>query len=150
MEQNNINAKLVKYADREINLLGQESIGDTFYIVPNDDISIIEHYELAESIAKETGIRPHGVMPTGLGGNAKGKSVDFADYLDGDANCDKQTDMADAVLIMQALANPNKYGIDGTAEHHLTEQGKFNGDMDGDGITVGDTQTIQCKLLGFE
>ena len=58
--------------------------------------------------------------------------------------------MADAVLIMQALANPNKYGIDGTADHHLTEQGKLNGDMDGNGLTVGDAQAIQCKLLGLE
>ena len=51
-----------------------------------------------------------------------------------DVNNDGNIDMGDAVLIMQALANPNKYGIDGTAEHHLTEQGKLNGDMNGDGI----------------
>ena len=149
LKQNNINAKLVKYSDRETNFLGKESIGDTFYIVPDDDISIMEHYELAKNIAKETGIRPHGVSPTGLGGKTKGKNVDFTNYLNGDANCDKQMDMADAILIMQALANPNKYGIDGTAEHHLTEQGKFNGDMDGDGITVGDAQSIQRILLGL-
>ncbi len=35
----------------------------------------------------------------------------------GDTNCGGQIDIADAVLIMQALANPNKYGLDGTAEH---------------------------------
>ena len=70
--------------------------------------------------------------------------------IKGDANCDGQLDMADAVLIMQALANPNKYGIDGTAEHHLTEQGKLNGDMDGNGLTVGDAQAIQRKLLGLD
>ena len=68
----------------------------------------------------------------------------------GDSNCDYEVDMADAVLIMQALANPNKYGIDGTAEHHLTSIGKENGDMDGDGLTVGDAQTIQKMLLGLE
>ena len=72
------------------------------------------------------------------------------DILMGDANCDGSVDMADAVLIMQALANPNKYGVDGTAEHHLTEQGKLNGDVDGDGLTVGDAQSIQRKLLGLE
>ena len=44
----------------------------------------------------------------------------------GDVNCDDEVDMADAVLIMQALANPNKYGEDGTAENHLTPQGKVN------------------------
>ena len=70
--------------------------------------------------------------------------------IKGDANCDGQLDMADAVLIMQALANPNKYGIDGTAEHHLTEQGKLNGDMNGDGLTVGDAQALQKKLLGLD
>ena len=67
----------------------------------------------------------------------------------GDTNCDGQIDMADAVLVMQSLANPNKYGLEGTAEVHLTEQGKFNGDLDGDGITVGDAQAIQKILLGL-
>jgi len=70
--------------------------------------------------------------------------------LKGDANCDGQVDLSDAVMIMQALANPNKYGIGGTAEKHLTEQGQINGDMDGDGLTVGDAQAIQRKLLGLD
>ncbi|SHM60178.1 dockerin type I repeat-containing protein [Ruminococcus flavefaciens] len=65
----------------------------------------------------------------------------------GDANCDGQADMADVVLIMQALANPNKYGENGTAELHLTAQGKANADMDGDGLTVGDAQAIQKLIL---
>lgn len=74
---------------------------------------------------------------------------DIKDTVKGDTNCDGQVDMSDAVLIMQALANPNKYGLEGTADHHLTEQGKLNGDMNGDGLTVGDAQTIQRKLLGL-
>ena len=69
--------------------------------------------------------------------------------LKGDANCDGQVDLSDAVMIMQALANPNKYGIGGTTENHLTEQGKLNGDMNGDGLTVGDAQEIQRILLGI-
>ena len=73
-----------------------------------------------------------------------------SEAVKGDANCDGQLDMADAVLIMQALANPNKYGLGGTAEIHLTEQGKLNGDMDGDGLTVGDAQAIQKILLGLK
>ena len=68
----------------------------------------------------------------------------------GDANCDGEVDMSDIVLIMQALANPNKYGESGTAESHLTAQGKTNADMDGDGLTVGDAQTIQKMLLGLD
>jgi hypothetical protein len=67
----------------------------------------------------------------------------------GDANCDGKVDLADAILIMQSLANPNKYGIDGTAEHHLTAQGRANADMNGDGLTVDDALAIQLKLLGL-
>ncbi len=69
---------------------------------------------------------------------------------DGDANCDGYTDMSDAVLVMQALANPNKYGLDGTAENHLTVMGEYNADMNGDGLTVSDALAIQEKLLGLK
>ena len=67
----------------------------------------------------------------------------------GDANGDGQLDMGDAVLIMQALANPNKYGVGGTDSRALTEQGKANADVDGDGLTTNDAVAIQEKLLGI-
>ena len=69
----------------------------------------------------------------------------------GDVNCDDTVDMADAVLIMQALANPNKYGIGGTDEKALTEQGAKNGDVDTDvaGLTSNDALKIQQYLLGI-
>ena len=50
---------------------------------------------------------------------------------------------------MQSLANPDKYGENGTAEVHLTAQGKENADMNGDGLTVGDAQSIQEMLLSL-
>ncbi|MCM1506495.1 MAG: bacterial Ig-like domain-containing protein [Ruminococcus flavefaciens] len=55
----------------------------------------------------------------------------------GDVNCDDKVSLADAVLIMQALSNPNKY--------KLSEQGKINADVynTGDGITPIDALTIQ-------
>ncbi|MBO4524015.1 MAG: cellulase family glycosylhydrolase [Ruminococcus sp.] len=67
----------------------------------------------------------------------------------GDANCDGQVDMADAVLIMQSLANPNKYGVGGTDEKAITEQGKANADVDTStkGITSNDALQIQLYLL---
>ena len=68
---------------------------------------------------------------------------------DGDANCDSEMDMSDTVLVMQALANPDKYGENGTSEHHITAKGKANADMNGDGLTVSDAQTIQKSLLGM-
>lgn len=75
---------------------------------------------------------------------------DVPEVLKGDANCDGQVDMADVVLIMQALANPNRYGLNGTAYVHLTPQGNINADMDGFGMTVNDALTIQRKLLGLD
>ena len=67
----------------------------------------------------------------------------------GDANCDENVDLADAILIMQSLANPNKYGIEGTDEKHLTSQGKLNGDVDPStkGLTSDDALAIQEYLL---
>ena len=72
--------------------------------------------------------------------------------IEGDANCDGQLNMADAVLIMQSLANPDKYGTNGTDERHLTAQGEKNADItgDNDGVTNADALAIQKKLLGLD
>ena len=61
--------------------------------------------------------------------------------IKGDANCDGEISMADAVLIMQTLANPDKY--------KMTEQGRNNADIygNGDGITNMDALHIQKILL---
>ena len=67
----------------------------------------------------------------------------------GDANGDGQVDMSDAVLIMQALANPNKYGTNGTNPTHITADGFKFADTDGNGLTVNDALRIQKYLLGL-
>ena len=66
----------------------------------------------------------------------------------GDANGDGKVELADAILIMQSLANPNKYSLDGTDDHHLTERGHFHADLDGNGLTADDALEIQLHLLG--
>ena len=65
---------------------------------------------------------------------------------------DGTVSMADAVLIMQSIANPAKYGVEGTNENHITEQGKKNADIAGenDGVTNADALAIQQKLLKLE
>ncbi|MBR0511369.1 MAG: dockerin type I repeat-containing protein, partial [Ruminococcus sp.] len=67
----------------------------------------------------------------------------------GDVNCDGEIDMSDVVLIMQYLANPNKYGLEGSDEKHITEKGLANGDVDksSEGITANDALRIQEFLL---
>ncbi|WP_294752504.1 transglutaminase domain-containing protein [uncultured Ruminococcus sp.] len=67
----------------------------------------------------------------------------------GDANGDGFVDMSDAVLIMQVLANPNKYGLNGSDPTHITMQGIADGDVEGsgNGITSNDALAIQKYLL---
>ncbi|WP_303838132.1 hypothetical protein [Ruminococcus flavefaciens] len=57
--------------------------------------------------------------------------------------------MSDVVLIMQALANPNKYGVNGTEPSHITSEGSKCADTDGNGLTVSDALRIQQYLLGL-
>ena len=70
--------------------------------------------------------------------------------IKGDANCDLVVDMADVVIIMQSLANPDKYGLDGTDKYAMTKQGYANADVDKtlQGVTANDALTIQEFLLG--
>ena len=55
-----------------------------------------------------------GLLSAVVLGTVSAASAAAADNLYGDANCDGIVDMSDAVLIMQSLANPNKYGVNGT------------------------------------
>ena len=74
------------------------------------------------------------------------------DNYGGDANCDNEVGMSDAVLIMQALANPSKYGEKGTDETHISAQGIKNADTygDNDGMTNLDALAIQKRMLKLE
>ncbi|MBP3267808.1 MAG: cellulase family glycosylhydrolase [Ruminococcus sp.] len=77
--------------------------------------------------------------------DAKGNEV----TLLGDANCDTIVNISDAVIIMQALSNPSKYGETGTDALHITAVGKANADCCnvGDGMTNKDALAIQKLML---
>lgn len=57
--------------------------------------------------------------------------------------------MSDVVMVMQALCNPNRFGINGTDPGHITEEGWKYADADGNGLTVGDALHIQHYLLNL-
>ena len=59
------------------------------------------------------------------------------EYLPGDANLDTKVTVADAVAILQAVANKDKFA--------LKPQGVKNADVigDGDGVTANDALAIQ-------
>lgn len=116
-------------------------------VIPNSSVSINELLPIINQIIDNCKISPE--VGWQVSTDEDFSAIDLLNAIDGDTNCDEQMDMADAVLVMQALANPNKYGENGTAEVHLTKQGKFNADINGDGLTVGDAQAIQKILLGL-
>ena len=68
---------------------------------------------------------------------------DSGDILWGDANCDNEVNMADAVFIMQCISNPDKY--------KMTKEGEKNGDVNnnGNGLTNKDALAIQKYKLGL-
>lgn len=71
------------------------------------------------------------------------------DIAYGDANCDGDISLADAVLVLQAIANSDKYGVGGTDKNAVTEQGWKNADcnLSRDGVTSADALAIQKNLL---
>lgn len=94
-----------------------------------------EFFEAIQKIKDETGLILKGVKEL--------SSITVTDVvntlpeptLSGDTDCDDKVNINDAVLVMQSIANPDKYKI--------SEQGKANADIDGNGITLSDAIAIQ-------
>ena len=120
------------YADMDLSSLLSGVSADSFSITPSYDFDIDELADMYD--LKLIGGNMGGSLFTGT-------EIDMFHALIGDSNCDEIFDLADAVIIMQSLANPNKYS--------LSAQGRFNADMDDNGVTVGDAQAIQKMLLGL-
>ena len=68
----------------------------------------------------------------------------------GDADCDGNVKMNDAVLVMQSISNADKYGVDSNEQGHITEKGQANANVyenSTSGITPQDALYIQKWLL---
>lgn len=73
------------------------------------------------------------------------------DIVYGDADCDGKVYLNDAVLIMQAIGNPDAYGVGGTEPTAITAEGRINADCCdvGDDLTNKDALAIQMRLLNL-
>ena len=105
--------------------------------------------EQGEGFDRVYRIRP-SIIGSGLFSKVRDNGQNFMAYCSessrdddgiryGDANCDGCLDLADAIFIMQALANPNRY--------EMSQQGRTNADTDSNGVTVDDALAIQLHLL---
>lgn len=75
--------------------------------------------------------------------------TDVTDGIKGDVNGDGNIDISDALLIMQYISNPSKYGVNGSDGCHITNEGYIRADVDGEGVTNMDALMIQKHLLGL-
>lgn len=78
-------------------------------------------------------------------------NTDLKVTLWGDANNNGKLEIADAVLIMQAVANADGYGVGGTNKDCLTPQGKVNADcyQPGSDLTSMDALAVQKALVNL-
>lgn len=124
--------------------IDENSKGRTFYVVPNEEITIAERYNLAKMIYSDLDIYPNFEYLDTVEVLSEDITIDLHNNIDGDTDCDGNILLNDAVLIMQAVGNPDEYT--------LTPQGKFNADIAGnyDGVTNMDTLAVLKKLLNLK
>lgn len=79
-----------------------------------------------------------------------GEGGEVDDVVWGDADGDGLVKMNDVVLILQSIADADRYGVDGTDKTHITAEGMFRADVfehDGGDLTGQDALLIQQYLL---
>ena len=141
--ESDIEPEIWNFIDSEFDIDGNGISGDVY------DVFMAETY-----ILKNVGFK--GNADELLEAYAKKKAAENADIVSkqqisfladldvkrsGDANNDGQVNMADAVMIMQTVTNPDKY--------QLSDWGEFNADIadTGDGVTANDACLLQKNLL---
>lgn len=115
-----------------------------FAVDLNESVTGEEIYKLDEQLRKDLGLKT-AILPFPSGSNMPmSVTIDMHNNIAGDANDDGELMLCDAILIMQAVGNPDQYT--------LTPQGAYNADIAGnyDGITNMDALAVQKKLLNLE
>ena len=106
--------------------------GEVYEIFFDDEnLTVTEKFEICNFIKQNYGLDFYAYL---LADGTLPQTIDLL-AITGDADCDGKVNINDAVFVMQSIANPDKY--------QLSEQGKANADIDGNGITLSDAVTIQ-------
>ena len=121
--------------EKEVLFFGDTVVGGGGYILSAEEISEERYFTVGKDI------KDINVETIALSGSVNSKIFESDSAKYGDTNCDGHVDLADAILIMQSLANPDKYVV--------SPKGKTNGDVDWSvkGLTANDALTIQEFLL---
>ena len=125
-EYSTLPAELRSWLDNEFDINGNGISGDLYDIMAVKAYFIINYPEY--TLRSYSGVSENVRVSINIDG---AKEVTLA----GDANCDKNVTVADAVAVMQFIGNRDKYT--------LSDQGKMNADVDGvEGITANDALMI--------
>jgi hypothetical protein len=132
--------ELISYTAGDKDHRGTVVWTDMTYVVPKTELSLDKQLEIIEEIYEATGFTPCCIALESAP-PSYASTIDLTNYLNGDANNDQITSIADAAAIMQAIGNPDKYS--------LSDMGEFNADYDNNGLTVDDAVEIQKRLAGI-
>ena len=124
LSKNNIAYEKWKYSS---------GIGGEIYI--NNNFTTDEYFQIVQKIKEDTGLVADWISPTDTVEIIDVENILHKSILIGDANEDSEVTIADAILIMQSIMNPDEYV--------LTSQGTANADIDSNGLTTMDALTIQ-------
>lgn len=114
--------------------------GTSVTLIPNGEPTIEERFKLMKQIKDELGVNiVGGAVPASAGEELTVEGIEMANNVSGDTNNDGALTVADAAAILQYLGNAEEYPI--------SAQGKFNADIEGDGITAADALSVQKMVL---
>lgn len=141
---------------RLLNKMDPETYEVTPWDSSNDysysDLISFEDDNAASAITDKITLYSYGELVWGVepdGTSASDEPTTSAGSLCGDSNCDGTVSLADAILILQSIAAPDIYGVNGSNKNHITEQGMKNADCDAkpDGVSPADALSIQKYLI---
>ena len=118
-------------------------IDGTKYTSSGDGIITVDLKAGSHTITKADTANLFYMVYSAEGGSEGTTTQKPTNVLYGDANCNNEVNVSDAVFIMQCLSNPDEY--------QFTEQGKLNADVCnvGDGVTAMDALSIQKIGIGL-
>ena len=130
-------AKLIGQYDPALNkVFYKNNIEQMYAIVPPDGTAFSDHFAIAAELYEQFGLAAEWLCPESAASPMNGQN---ALAVAGDVNLDCAVDVADAVLVARFAAEDR--------EAVITDQGRLNADVSGDGnVTTDDTELILKKI----
>ncbi len=131
-------AKLIGQYDPTLDkvFFNRNNIEKMYAVIPPDGTAFSDHFAIAAELYEQFGLAAEWLCPESAASPMNGQN---ALAVAGDVNLDCAVDVADAVLVARFAAEDR--------EAVITDQGRLNADISGDGnVTTDDTELILKKI----